>query len=97
MLQELKTLAEFMRRSPLATFCTLLVGAVVYLVMFIIRQDVKHEALEVAYRTEIVATEKRCASEKDALRKEHIALLEAALRAQEKINERLNAAQKRRK
>lgn len=96
MVQELQTLVGMLKKSPLPAICALLVAAVTYLVMHIAKMSVKQEILERSYRTELVATEQRCAKEKDDLRRDHIRLLEAALEAQKKINEQIQKKEKRR-
>lgn len=84
-------------KKPLPAICAILIATVAYLALYIADKQVHYDALELKHRTELVETERRCAMDIDNLRKEQLAIIQAALDAQKKINERIERRANRRK
>lgn len=90
MLKEFGFLLVELKKNPLPTVCAVLIAAVVYMVLYIVNDIERDNEAEAAYRQELVATEKRCAADKDALRVEQIKKLEELYAAQQRINEKIS-------
>ncbi len=90
MVNEFRFLLAELKKNPLPTVCGVLIAAVVYMVLYIVDDIKRDNEIEAAYRQELVATEKRCAADKDALRIEQIKRLEELYAAQQRINEKIS-------
>lgn len=61
MFEQIKQLIQEFRQNPLPTFCGLTIAAIVYLVLMLIEQQSQKDALQVAFREQLVASEQACA------------------------------------
>lgn len=91
----IKALIAELKANPLATFSGLMVAAIVYLVLMLIAVQRRMDDLQTAYRAEVVATERRCSQEIDAIRKEQYQELRAAGERQSKIEAEIRRIKKR--
>lgn len=85
MYKEIHALIAEFKKNSLPTFCALLVAAVVYLVLMLIKQQKDKDALELSYRQEVVASEKRCNEKTENLLREQLAEMQKASERQTKI------------
>lgn len=93
-MKEFLLVLEGLSKRPLPTICAVLMALVAYLGLYIIADIERDTALEAAYRNELVATEQRCNKEKDELRREQIAIIQAALDYQKTLSKRIDKIKK---
>jgi len=95
MIESIKALISEFRQNPLSAFCGLMVAAIVYLVLMLIEQQNRMDALQVSYRNEVIAVERACASKQEAAARERLDDLKQATERQSKIEAELRKLRKR--
>lgn len=92
---DIKTLSTGFQKYPLAMICGLLIGAVVTL--FFDNKSLRAEKSRVEANAvlQIVATERRCAEEKDAFRRDLIESYKSALERQQVIEDQIRNLKKK--
>jgi hypothetical protein len=88
-MHEFRLFIADLKKNPLSTMLGASIVAIGYLAFFI-KAEIAHHAEQMeAARRELVDTERRCAQEIDAIRKEQNADFRIAVERQTKIEERL--------
>lgn len=82
-------------RNILYTLFAVLIGAIFLLWRETARLNEVRASEQAAWRSEIIQLAERHAAEKDAMRKEQMEIIQAALDAQRKINERIRSLKKK--
>jgi uncharacterized protein involved in exopolysaccharide biosynthesis len=88
-MHEFRLFIADLKKNPLSTMLGAAIVAIGYLVIFIKAEIAHHSEQMEAARRELVDTERRCAQEIDAIRKEQNSDLRVAIDRQTKIEERL--------